>query len=99
MASVRRVSWGTVVPPTGSSLARDLTLYTAARLALVTVVALLLVLSGVPLLVSVLLGLVVALPLSWVLLRPLRARVTTGLRLSAERRRAERARLRHQLRG
>lgn len=88
-----------MTPPTGSALARDLTLYTAARLGLVAVVATGLVLAGVPLLVSVLLGLVVALPLSLVLLRPLRTRVTAGLQVAGARRRAERDRLRAQLRG
>jgi uncharacterized protein (DUF983 family) len=88
-----------VAPPNGSSLARDVTLYTGARLALVAVVTLLLVLAEVPLLVAVLLALVLTLPLSLLLMRPLRARVATGLRQARERRQAERARLRDQLRG
>jgi hypothetical protein len=41
----------------------------------------------------------VALPLSMVLLGPLRARVTAGLAVVGARRRAERDRLRRQLRG
>ena len=86
-------------PPTGSALARDVALYSAARLALVAVLASLLVLAGVPLLVSILFALVVALPLSMVLLRSLRARVTTGLAAARARRRSERDRLRTQLRG
>lgn len=85
-------------PPTGSALARDVALYSAARLALVAVMASLLVLAGVPLLVSILFALVVALPLSMVLLRSLRARVTTGLAAARARRRSERDRLRTQLR-
>jgi hypothetical protein len=88
-----------VTSPTGSSLARDLILYTVARLALVAVVTLVLVLAGVPLLVSLLLALVLVLPLSLVLLRSLRTRVGAGLQLAGERRRAERDRLRSQLRG
>lgn len=88
-----------MTPPTGSALARDLAFYTAARLALVALVASLLMLAGIPLLVSILLGLVVALPLSLVLLRSLRARVGAGLQVIGERRRAERDRLRAQLRG
>ena len=88
-----------MTPPTGSSLVRDLTLYTAVRLALVAVVALVLVLAGVPLLVSILLALVLVLPLSLVLFRSLRTRVTAGLQQAGERRRAERDRLRAQLRG
>ncbi|MGH3774291.1 MAG: DUF4229 domain-containing protein [Pseudonocardiaceae bacterium] len=85
-------------PPTGSALARDVALYSAARLALVAVVATLLVLAGVPLLVSILFALVVALPLSMVLLRSLRARVNAGMAAAAARRRSERDRLRSQLR-
>jgi hypothetical protein len=87
------------IPPTGTALARDVALYSAARLALVAVLALLLVLAGVPLLVSILLALVVALPLSMVLLRSLRVRVSAGLAAAGARRRAERDRLRSQLRG
>lgn len=86
-------------PPTGSTLARDIALYSVVRLALTALLALLLVLAGVPLLVSVLLALVVSLPLSWVLLRPLRLRVVAGLSAAGARRRAERDRLREQLRG
>lgn len=83
----------------GSGLVRDVVLYSAARLVMVGVLAVGLVLFGVPLLVAVLLALVVALPLSFVLLAPLRVRVATGLAASGARRRAERARLRDQLRG
>lgn len=82
-----------------SALARDVTLYSAARLALVALTAALLLLAGVPLLVSLLLALVVALPLSTVLLGSLRARVNAGLTVVGARRRAERDRLRRQLRG
>jgi hypothetical protein len=85
--------------PTGSALVRDVVLYTAARLAIVAITALLLVLAGVPLLVSVLLALVVAVPLSMLLLGALRARVNAGLAAQTARRRAERDRLRRQLRG
>lgn len=86
-------------PPTGSTLARDVALYTVARLVMVAAMALILVLAGVPLLVSILIALVVALPLSMVLLGSLRARVNAGLAVVGERRRAERDRLRRQLRG
>ncbi len=92
------ISWLVVAapqtPPTGSTLARDLVLYTMARLAMVAAMALVLVLAGVPLLVSMLLALVVALPLSMVLLGSLRARVTAGLAVVGERRRAVRRQLR-----
>lgn len=87
------------IPPTGSVLARDVALYSAARLTLVALTALLLLLAGVPLLVSVLIAVVVALPLSMVLLRSLRSRVNAGLAVVAQRRKAERDRLRRQLHG
>lgn len=86
-------------PPTGPALARDVALYTVARLAMVAAVALILVLAGVPLLVSILLALVVALPLSMLLLGSLRTRVSAGLAVARTRRKAERDRLRRQLRG
>ena len=86
-------------PPTGRTLARDIALYSVARLALVTVAALLLFLAGVPLLVSALLAMVLALPLSMLLLGRLRGRVNTGLAVVAERRKVERDRLRQQLHG
>ncbi|MGH3672114.1 MAG: DUF4229 domain-containing protein [Pseudonocardiaceae bacterium] len=87
------------IPHTGSRVARDLVLYSAARLALVAVLALLLVIAGVPLLVAILLAVVVALPLSMVLLSSLRSRVNVGLAAVRERRQVERERLRQQLRG
>lgn len=86
-------------PPTGRTLARDIALYSVARLALVTIAALLLFLAGVPLLVSALLAMVLALPLSMLLLGRLRGRVNTGLAVVAERRKVERDRLRQQLHG
>ncbi|MBA2474239.1 MAG: DUF4229 domain-containing protein [Pseudonocardiales bacterium] len=86
-------------PPSGRALARDVALYSAARLALVTVTALILLLAGVPLLVSALLAVVLALPLSMVVLGSLRARVNAGLAVVAGRRKAERDRLRQQLHG
>ncbi|MGH3915400.1 MAG: DUF4229 domain-containing protein [Pseudonocardiaceae bacterium] len=80
-------------------LVRDVALYSVARLALVGVVALGLVLVDVPLLVAVVFALVIALPLAVVVLRPLRVRVAAGMAAAGARRRAERARLREQLRG
>lgn len=82
-----------------SRLARDLVLYTAARLGIVAVVAGLLLLAHVPLLVALAVGVAVALPLSLVLLPGLRGRVATGLAERTAERRAERERLRAQLRG
>ncbi|MDQ2883429.1 MAG: DUF4229 domain-containing protein [Actinomycetota bacterium] len=86
-------------PPTGRTVARDIALYSAARLGMVTVAALLLFLAGVPLLVSALLAVVLALPLSMLLLGSLRARVNSGLAVVAGRRKAEREQLRRQLDG
>ncbi|MGH3932557.1 MAG: DUF4229 domain-containing protein [Pseudonocardiaceae bacterium] len=82
-----------------SGFVRDVVLYSAARLGVVGVVAVGLVLAQVPLLVAVLIALVVSLPMSMVLLRPLRVRVAEGMAAASSRRRAERARLRDQLRG
>lgn len=87
------------IPHTGAGAARDLAIYSAARLVLVAVLTVLLVVAGVPLLVAILLAVVVALPLSMVLLSSLRARVNVGLAAVRERREAERERLRRQLRG
>ncbi|MGH3550746.1 MAG: DUF4229 domain-containing protein [Pseudonocardiaceae bacterium] len=86
-------------PPTGRTVARDIALYSAARLGMVTVAASLLFLAGVPLLVSALLAVVLALPLSMLLLGSLRARVNSGLAVVAGRRKAEREQLRRQLDG
>jgi hypothetical protein len=81
------------------SLAASIGLYTLARLGLVAVVAGLLVLAGVPLLIAVMVGLIVALPLSMVLFRGLRGRLDAALARTRERRSAERAALRGRLRG
>ncbi|MDQ2790313.1 MAG: DUF4229 domain-containing protein [Actinomycetota bacterium] len=87
------------IPPTGRTVARDIALYSTARLGMVTVAAVLLFLAGVPLLVSALLAVVLALPLSMLLLGSLRARVNSGLAVVARRRKAEREQLRRQLDG
>ena len=80
-------------------LAATIGLYVLARIGLVAVVAGVLVLAGVPLLISLLVGLIVALPLSMVLFRGLRGRLDGALAQVQERRSAERAALRGQLRG
>jgi hypothetical protein len=85
--------------PRRPGLAGTVALYTAARLALLAVVAGALVLAGVPLVVAVLVGLIVALPLSMVLFRGLRARLDAALAEAGERRAGERAALRARLRG
>ncbi|GGM70027.1 hypothetical protein GCM10012275_45600 [Longimycelium tulufanense] len=85
--------------PSRLELVRDVTLYTLARLLLVLAVAGLLMLARVPLLVALAVGVVLGLPLSLLLFRGLRVRVATGLAAAGARRRAEREKLRAQLRG
>ncbi|TCO65250.1 DUF4229 domain-containing protein [Actinocrispum wychmicini] len=80
-------------------LSRDIVLYTAARLGLVAVVAAVLVLFKIPLLVALAVAVVTAFPLSLLLLRGLNQRVTNAMNERSDARRAERARLRAQLRG
>lgn len=81
------------------SLAPALLVYTAARLGLIAVVAGVLLVAGVPLLLALLIGLIVALPLSMVLLKGPRARLDAALAASGARRSAERDALRARLRG
>ncbi|QFZ24883.1 DUF4229 domain-containing protein [Saccharothrix syringae] len=76
-----------------------MTLYIGARLGMVAAVTALLVLVNVPLLVALAVGVVVALPLSLFVFGGLRNRVAQGLEVKQAARRAERERLRAQLRG
>jgi uncharacterized membrane protein len=80
-------------------LARDVTLYVLARLGLVAVVTGALMLFKVPLLPALAVGVVVALPASLFLFKGLRQRVAAGLNERQEQRRAERDKLRSELRG
>ena len=80
-------------------LALTVVLYTLARLGLVAVIAGLLVIAGVPVLLAVLIGLIVALPLSMVLFKGLRVRLDAAIAVSGARRSAEREVLRARLRG
>jgi hypothetical protein len=80
-------------------LATTVALYTAARVALVAIVTGLLLVAGVPLVIAVLVALIVALPLSMVLFRGLRARLDGALNVARERRAREREALRAKLRG
>ncbi len=73
--------------------------YGAARAALVAVIAAVLTWVGVPLLVAILIGLVVALPLSLLLFSSLRKDLDNALAVSGARRREQKERLRAQLRG
>jgi hypothetical protein len=85
--------------PTAPGLGATVALYALARLGLVAAVAAGLVLAGVPLALAVLVGLIVALPLSMVLFRGLRARLDAALAQVQQRRSAEREALRARLRG
>jgi hypothetical protein len=85
--------------PSARSLVGPLLAYTAARLAIVAVVAGLLAAAGVPLLLATLIGLVAALPLSMLLLHGLRARLDVAVATVRQRRSAEREVLRARLRG
>jgi hypothetical protein len=78
-----------------STFGRDIALYTAARVGLLAVIAFLLTLAHVPLLIAIAVGLVLAWPLSMVLLRGLNARIAAAL----TERRAERLKMRAELRG
>ena len=92
-------------PPASHRLARDLALYTVARLALVAVIAVAIVfgakLAGVevPILVALIFALLIALPLSLVLFAKLRRRVNEDIAVVDERRRRDKAELRAKLRG
>lgn len=88
-----------VLPVAESNLARDLTLYTLARLVLVGVVTVLLLLFDVPLLVSLAVAVVVGFPLGLLVFRGLNQRVTAGLAERGADRMAARDRLRAELRG
>lgn len=86
-------------PSVRTSLAAAVGLYALARLGVVAVVAAALLFAGVPLVVAVLVGLVVALPLSMVLFRGLRSRLDTALAEAGARRAVQRDALRARLRG
>jgi Flp pilus assembly protein TadB len=85
--------------PARGGLAGVLALYVLARLGLLALVAGVLVVAGTPLVIAVLVALVVALPLSMLLFRGLRARLDAALAVTRERRAAQRDALRAGLRG
>ena len=87
------------VAPGTPGVASVLALYGLARLGLVAVIAGLLLLAGTPLVISLLVALIVALPLSMLLFRGLRARLDTALAIARARRAEERDALRAGLRG
>lgn len=84
---------------TAGSVAVAVTLYVGARLLLVAVVAGVLVLVGLPLLLALIIALVVALPLSLFLFRALRTRLNGEIDAAGAGRRAQREKLRAELRG
>jgi Protein of unknown function (DUF4229) len=86
-------------PAEGPGLASVLVLYALARIGLLAVVAALLVVAGTPIVIAVLVGLIVALPLSLLLFRGLRSRLEVALAASRARRGEQRAVLRAGLRG
>jgi hypothetical protein len=80
-------------------LAATLALYGLARLGLIALIAGLLLLAGTPLIIALLVALIVALPLSMLVFRGLRARLDVAVNASQARRADERAALRAKLRG
>ncbi|WP_254205993.1 DUF4229 domain-containing protein, partial [Nocardia alni] len=91
--------------PAGRRLARNLVLYTVARLALVAVIAAIIVAVAhllnvqIPVVVAILFGLIVAMPLSLVLFKRLRSRVNQDIAAVDEKRRTDKAQLRARMRG
>jgi Protein of unknown function (DUF4229) len=88
-------------PPAGQrlGLAATVGLYALARLAVLAAVTAVMVLVGTPFVIALLVGLIVALPLSMVLFRGLRGRLDGALEESRDRRKRERSALRARLRG
>ncbi|RJO76534.1 DUF4229 domain-containing protein [Nocardia panacis] len=89
----------------GKRLARNLALYTLARLGLVAVLAVVIWLLAravqvdIPMIVAILFALIIALPLSLTLFKRLRARVNEDIAQVDEKRRRDKAQLRARLRG
>ncbi len=89
----------TPAPQNPPGLLPTVALYTLARLGLVAVLTLVLTLFSVPAIIAVLVAFVVALPLSMVLFKGLRARLDAAVAETTRRRGAEREALRSRLRG
>lgn len=81
------------------TLARDLTLYSLGRLALIAAVTVVLLLFDVPLLPALAVAVVVGFPLGLLVFRGLNNRVTAGLAERGAERAQTRDRLRRELRG
>jgi hypothetical protein len=90
-------------PPAGAGTPGRVALavgaYVGARLVLLAVLAGVLVLVGLPAVVALLVGVVIALPLSLVLFRGLRTRLAVEVDAATAERRERRQRLRAELRG
>ncbi len=89
----------------GRRLARNLALYTVARLALVAFIAAVIVVVAhlvkvdIPIIVALLFALLVAMPLSLVLFKRLRSLVNRDIAAVDEKRRTDKAQLRARMRG
>lgn len=90
---------GTADQGSKPNLARDIVLYTVARLGMVAAVAAVLMLVHVPVLVALAVSVVVVMPLSMLVFGRLRRRVAVGMAERAAERRERREELRAQLRG
>ncbi|AVH25182.1 DUF4229 domain-containing protein [Nocardia cyriacigeorgica] len=86
-------------------MARNLALYTVARLGLVALITAVIMLAAklidvqIPLVVAALFALIIAMPLSLILFKGLRTRVNEDIAVVDERRRQDKAQLRARLRG
>jgi hypothetical protein len=87
-------SAGTGTTGTASRVLPALLLYTLARLVLVAVLVAVIWVAGLPGTPAFLFGLLLAMPVSYLLLKPLRARLTGALVARAERKERLRAELR-----
>ncbi|NEW25631.1 DUF4229 domain-containing protein [Nocardia cyriacigeorgica] len=86
-------------------MARNLALYTVARLGLVALITAVIVVAAklidvqIPLVVAALFALIIAMPLSLILFKGLRTKVNEDIAVVDERRRQDKAQLRARLRG
>ncbi|WP_222268303.1 DUF4229 domain-containing protein [Modestobacter marinus] len=90
MAEPTATTTGSTAPP---AVLPTLLLYTLARLAIVAVLVAVIWVAGLPGTPAFLFGLVLAMPVSYLVLRPLRARLTAALVARAERKERIRAEL------
>ncbi|GAB0107659.1 DUF4229 domain-containing protein [Nocardia sp. JMUB6875] len=99
------MSDATPTPSAGRRLARNLALYTVARLGLVAVITAIImgvaaaVQVSIPLIVALLFGLLIAMPLSLLLFKKLRAQVNRDIAAVDAKRRKDREQLMSRLQG